>query len=74
MHFYCVTNPWQGEGTPAILKWSLVELHTRFNQIKDLNDIEGIFKTPKKQKTTREVEGTVEKKKKKKMTKDNKEK
>ena len=26
--------------TPAILKWSLVELHTRFNQIKDLNDIE----------------------------------
>ncbi|BBN67561.1 hypothetical protein Prudu_114S000100 [Prunus dulcis] len=34
--------------TPAILKWSLVELHTRFNQIKDLNDIEGIFKTPKK--------------------------
>ncbi|BBN67626.1 hypothetical protein Prudu_133S000400 [Prunus dulcis] len=49
------------KGTPAILKWSLVELHTRFNQIKDLNDIEGIFKTPKKQKTTREVEGTVEK-------------
>ncbi|KAI5335735.1 hypothetical protein L3X38_025869 [Prunus dulcis] len=25
--------------TPAILKWSLVKLHTRFNQIKDLNDI-----------------------------------
>ncbi|BBN69703.1 hypothetical protein Prudu_1115S001200 [Prunus dulcis] len=47
--------------TPAILKWSLVELHTRFNQIKDLNDIEGIFKTPKKQKTTREEEDTVEK-------------
>ncbi|XP_020415550.1 vicilin-like seed storage protein At2g18540 [Prunus persica] len=47
--------------TPAILKWSLVELHTRFNQIKDLNDIEGIFKTPKKRKTTREEEDTVEK-------------
>ncbi|BBN70051.1 GDSL-like Lipase/Acylhydrolase superfamily protein, partial [Prunus dulcis] len=44
--------------TPAILKWSLVELHTRFNQIKDLNDIEGIFK---KRKTTREEEDTVEK-------------
>ncbi|BBH02923.1 hypothetical protein Prudu_013643 [Prunus dulcis] len=47
--------------TPAILKWSLVELHTRFNQIKDLNDIEGIFKTPKKRKTTREEEDNVEK-------------
>ncbi|BBH05785.1 GDSL-like Lipase/Acylhydrolase superfamily protein, partial [Prunus dulcis] len=47
--------------TPAILKWSLVELHTRYNQIKDLNDIEGIFKTPKKRKTTREEEDTVEK-------------
>ncbi|CAL8164483.1 unnamed protein product [Prunus armeniaca] len=47
--------------TPAILKWSLVELHTRFNQIKDLNDIEGIFKTPKKRKTTREEEDTVDK-------------
>ncbi|KAI5312584.1 hypothetical protein L3X38_041757 [Prunus dulcis] len=47
--------------TPAILKWSLVELHTRFNQIKDLNDVEGIFKTPKKRKTTREEEDTVEK-------------
>ncbi|CAL8175209.1 unnamed protein product [Prunus armeniaca] len=47
--------------TPAILKWSLVELHTRFNQITDLNDIEGIFKTPKKRKTTREEEGTVDK-------------
>ncbi|XP_034203872.1 uncharacterized protein LOC117618404 [Prunus dulcis] len=47
--------------TPAILKWSLVELHTRFNQIKDLNDIECIFKTPKKRKTTREEEDTVEK-------------
>ncbi|XP_020419548.1 gelsolin-related protein of 125 kDa-like [Prunus persica] len=47
--------------TPAILRWSLVELHTRFNQIKDLNDIEGIFKTPKKRKTTREEEDTVEK-------------
>ncbi|CAL2237861.1 unnamed protein product [Prunus armeniaca] len=39
--------------TPAILKWSLVELHTRFNQIKDLNDIE--------RKTTREEEDIVEK-------------
>ncbi|CAL8992351.1 unnamed protein product, partial [Prunus brigantina] len=47
--------------TLAILKWSLVELHTRFNQIKDLNDIEGIFKTPKKRKTTKEKEYTVEK-------------
>ncbi|CAL2268911.1 unnamed protein product [Prunus armeniaca] len=47
--------------TPAILKWSLVELHTRFNQITDLNDIEGIFKTPKKRKTTREEEDTVDK-------------
>ncbi|BBG95142.1 hypothetical protein Prudu_003613 [Prunus dulcis] len=43
--------------TPAILKWSLVELHTRFNQIKDLNDIE--------RKTTREEEDTVEKEKEK---------
>ncbi|CAL8115409.1 unnamed protein product [Prunus armeniaca] len=43
--------------TPAILKWSLVELHTRFNQIKDLNDIE--------RKTTREEEDIVEKKKEK---------
>ncbi|KAI5337701.1 hypothetical protein L3X38_016972 [Prunus dulcis] len=40
--------------TLAILKWSLVELHTRFNQIKDLNDIEGILKTYKKRKTTGE--------------------
>ncbi|KAI5311754.1 hypothetical protein L3X38_040927 [Prunus dulcis] len=47
--------------TPAILKWSLVELHTRFNQIKDLIDIEDIFKTPKKRKTTREEKDTVEK-------------
>ncbi|BBG99430.1 hypothetical protein Prudu_009121 [Prunus dulcis] len=55
------TNPCKEKETPAILKWSLVELHTRFNQIKDLNDIEGIFKTPKKRKTTREEEDTVEK-------------
>ncbi|KAI5322431.1 hypothetical protein L3X38_031503 [Prunus dulcis] len=47
--------------TPAILKWSLVELHTRFNQIKDLNEAEGIFKTHKKRKTTREEDDTVEK-------------
>ncbi|BBH08754.1 hypothetical protein Prudu_021034, partial [Prunus dulcis] len=60
--------------TPAILKWSLVELHTRFNQIKDLNDIEGIFKTPKKRKTTREDEDTVEKEKEKEDDEDNKEK
>ncbi|KAI5339852.1 hypothetical protein L3X38_019125 [Prunus dulcis] len=36
--------------TPAILKWNLVELHTRFNQIKDLNDIEFTFSTLQKQK------------------------
>ncbi|CAL8078603.1 unnamed protein product [Prunus armeniaca] len=47
--------------TPAILKWSLVELHTRFNQIKDLNNIEGIFKTPTKQKTLREEGDPVDK-------------
>ncbi|KAI5352132.1 hypothetical protein L3X38_005023 [Prunus dulcis] len=36
--------------TPAILKWSLVELHTRFNQIKDLNDIEFLFNIQEKEK------------------------
>ncbi|BBH07688.1 GDSL-like Lipase/Acylhydrolase superfamily protein [Prunus dulcis] len=46
---------------PTILKWSLVELHTRFNQIEDLNDIESIFKTPKKRKTTREEKYPVDK-------------
>ncbi|BBN69190.1 hypothetical protein Prudu_804S000100 [Prunus dulcis] len=60
--------------TPAILKWSLVELHTRFNQIKDLNDIEGrgtllrrYLKTYKKRKTTGEEGDPLDKKKKKKM-------
>ncbi|XP_034224875.1 uncharacterized protein LOC117634771 [Prunus dulcis] len=46
---------------PTILKWSLVELHTRFNQIEDLNDIESIFKTPKKRKTIREEKYPVDK-------------
>ncbi|KAL6288698.1 hypothetical protein ACE6H2_006208 [Prunus campanulata] len=49
------------EENPAILKWSLMELHTRFSQIKDLNDIEGIFKAPKKRKTTGEEADLVEK-------------